>query len=251
MLNDADVMSTSGLRPGQRLFNLKPYQLAARLQAHPIVQKADIRRKFPNEINLILNEYQPIALLKLSQQANILSPASSAKTNYILIGDDQRLLKQLTIDKLRDSPHKNLPLINGLKISSMKLGTRLDSPVLERGLRFLATFQEMAAAKQLVESKAHMNFENQFRTTDWASQPIHIDISDPLNLIINWPLNFSEIHPGSKEPLRTVPLKIQMGSRGFDERLSTFQNIYPVLDQQYPGLKSIDLRYKNRVLLVP
>ena len=251
MLNDTDVLRTSGLRPGQRVFNLKPYQLAARLQSHPIVRKADIRRKFPDEINLILNEYQPIALLKISQQAKILSPASSAKTNYILIGDDQRLLKQLSVDELRDSPHKSLPLINGLKFSSMRLGTRLNSPVLERGLRFLATFQEMAAAQQLAESETHKKFKNQFRTTEWASQPIHIDISDPLNLKINWPLNSSELQPGSPEPLRTVPLTIQMGSRDFGERLRTFQNIYPVLGKQHPGLKSIDLRYKNRVMLVP
>ena len=252
MLNDTDVLRTSGLRPGQRVFNLKPYQLAARLQSHPIVRKADIRRKFPDEINLILNEYQPVALLKISQQSKILSPASLAKTNYILIGDDQRLLKQLSVDELRDSPHKSLPLINGLRFSSMRLGTRLDSPVLERGLRFLATFQEMAAAQQLTESKAHMKFKNQFRTTEWVSHPIHIDISDPLNLIINWPLNFSELQPpGSIEPLRTVPLTIQMGSRDFGERLRTFQNIYPVLDKHHPGLKSIDLRYKNRVMLIP
>ena len=41
MLNDTDVLRTSGLRPGQRVFNIKPYQLAARLQLHPIVRKAD------------------------------------------------------------------------------------------------------------------------------------------------------------------------------------------------------------------
>ena len=251
MLNDTDVLRTSGLRPGQRVFNLKPYQLAARLQSHPIVRKADIRRKFPDEINLILNEYQPVALLKISQEDKIPSPASSAKTNYILIGDDQRLLKQLSVDELRDSPHKSLPLINGLRFSSMRMGTRLDSPVLARGLRFLATFQEMAAAQQLAESKAHMKFKNQFRTTEWASQPIHIDISDPLNLIINWPLSLSGFQTGSKEPIRTVPLTILMGSRDFGERLRTFQNIFPVLDKQHPGLKSIDLRYKNRVMLIP
>jgi len=252
MLNDTDVLRTSGLRPGQLVFNLKPYQIAARLQSHPIVRKADIRRKFPDEISLIINEYQPIAMLKTSHQVNNLSLSSSAKTNYILIGNDQRLLKQLSVDEMRNSQHKNLPLINGFRFSSMRLGTRLHSPVLKRGLRFLATFQDMVATQQLTESKTHMKFENQFRTTDWASQPIQIDISDPLNLIINWPLNFSELLPPiSVEPLRTVPLTIQMGSRDFGERLRTFQNIYPVLGKQHPRLKSIDLRYKNRVMLIP
>ena len=55
----------------------------------------------------------------------------------------------------------------------------------------------------------------------------------------------------SLEHLNELPLTIQMGSRDFGKRLLTFQNIFPVLDKQHPGLKSIDLRYENRVMLVP
>jgi len=109
----------------------------------------------------------------------------------------------------------------------------------------------MAAAQKAELQNTQIKLEGQFRIVDWSSQPIHIDISDPLNLKINWPLNSSELQPGSPEPLRTVPLTIQMGSRDFGERLRTFQNIYPVLGKQHLGLKSIDLRYKNRVMLVP
>ena len=251
LLKDADVLFASGLRQGQRLINLNPYQVAARLQTHPIVQKTDIRRKFPDEIHLIVSEHQPVALLQLSQQTIVFSSASLSKTKYVLIGNNQRLLKLLTFDELRDSPYKNLPLINGLTVPSVTLGSSLDSPVLERGLRFLETFQTMAAAQKAELQNTHIKLEGQFRIVDWSSQPIHIDISDPLNLKINWPLNSSELQPGSPEPLRTVPLTIQMGSRDFGERLRTFQNIYPVLGKQHPGLKSIDLRYKNRVMLVP
>jgi cell division septal protein FtsQ len=251
LLDDVDVLRMSGLRQGQHLSDLEPYRLAARLQTHPIVQKADIRRKFPDEVHLNITEYQPVAVLTISQETNTFSPASLSKTKYVLIGKNQRLLKQLPIDILRDSPHKKLPLIDGLTVQSITLGSRLDSPVLERGLRFLATFQQMAAARKIELPKTQLELENQFRIVDWTTQPIHIDISDPLNLKINWPLNIFNLQPDSPEPLRTVPLTIQMGSRNFGERLLTFQNIYPVLDKQHPRLKSIDLRYKNRVLLVP
>ena len=251
LLDDVDVLRKSGLRQGQHLSDLKPYRLAARLQTHPIVQKADIRRKFPDEVHLNITEYQPVAVLTISQETNIFSPASLTKTDYVLIGNNQRLLKQLPIDLLHDSPHKNLPLIDGLKVQSITLGSRLDSPVLERGLRFLATFQQMAAAQKIELPKTQLELESLFRIVDWTTQPIHIDISDPLNLKINWPLNIINLQPDSPEPLRTVPLTIQMGSRNFGERLLTFQNIYPALDKQHPRLKSIDLRYKNRVLLVP
>jgi cell division septal protein FtsQ len=251
LLDDVDVLRMSGLRQGQHLSDLEPYRLAARLQTHPIVQKADIRRKFPDEVHLNITEYQPVAVLTISQETNTFSPASLSKTKYVLIGKNQRLLKQLPIDILRDSPHKKLPLIDGLTVQSITLGSRLDSPVLERGLRFLETFQQMAAAQKIELPKTQLELENQFRIVDWTTQPIHIDISDPLNLKINWPLNIFNLQPDSPEPLRTVPLTIQMGSRNFGERLLTFQNIYPVLDKQHPRLKSIDLRYKNRVLLVP
>ena len=115
----------------------------------------------------------------------------------------------------------------------------------------METFQQMAAVQKIEPLKTSLEMESQFRIVDWTTQPIHIDISDPLNLKINWPLNIFNLQPDSPKPLRTVPLTILMGSRNFGERLLTFQNIYPVLDKQHPGLKSIDLRYKNRVLIVP
>ncbi len=251
ILDDVDVLRASGLRQGQRLYDIEPYRLAARLQTHPIVQKIDVRRKFPDEIHLNITEYQPFALLTIPKQTNLFSIASLAKNKYVLISKDQRILKQLSIDALRDSPHKNLPLIEGLKVQSIKLGTSLDSPVLERGLRFLTTFQQIAREQKTKMPKKHVKLEGQFKIVDWKTQTIHIDISDPLNLKINWPLNNFNPQPSSSEFLNTVPLTIQMGSRNFEKRLRTFQNIYPVLDKQHPGLKSIDLRYKNRVFLVP
>ena len=176
LLDDVDVLRMSGLRQGQHLSDLEPYRLAARLQTHPIVQKADIRRKFPDEVHLNITEYQPVAVLTISQETNTFSPASLSKTKYVLIGKNQRLLKQLPIDILRDSPHKKLPLIDGLTVQSITLGSRLDSPVLERGLRFLETFQQMAAAQKIELPKTQLELESQFRIVDWTTQPIHIDI---------------------------------------------------------------------------
>ena len=251
LLNDSDVLNSSGLRPGQNLFDLKAYQVASNLQKHPIIQHADIRRRFPDEIHLYLSEYQPVALLKVSHKISVLSPASLLKTKFILIGDDQRLLKELPVDVLWNSQYKTLPLIKGLTISSIKLGTHLKSPVLERGLRFLETFQQMASAQKSIEPADLIKDNDQFRLVDLSFQPIHIDISDPLNLKVNWPVMLSELQTGVPGTLRTVPLTIQIGSRDFMERLRTFQNIFPVLEKQHPGLKSIDLRYKNRILLIP
>ena len=249
LLNEVDVVNSSGLRPGQLFYKIKPYLIAERLQKHPAIKKADIRLRFPDEIHLFITEYQPVAILNTSQNTAFINSDASSGKNLVLIGDDQRLLKKLSIDALLDSPYKRLPLISGLSLNSFLLGTRLNSPVLERGLRFLTIFKKMALNRP--EIKSQIFFEEQLRLAEWNSKKIHIDISDPLNLKINWPRNISEVNTHYTNTFRSFPLTVQMGSRNFGRRLSTFRNIYPMLDKKHPGLKSIDMRYNNRVMLVP
>jgi len=251
LLKDSDLLRTSGLRPGQRLVDLKPFHVAAKLQTHPIVQKADIRRKFPDEIHLIVSEHKPVAMLKISQEINDLSNGIFQNANYFLIGHDQRLLKQLPLEELRNSPHRSLPLIKGLKSPYARLGKRLNSSILERGLTLLSTLQNIPTDLISENSGIVTGFKDHYRMVDWSSQKIRIDISDPLNLKINWPLKSPQFKPGSPKMLRSVPLTIQIGNRNFSERIRTFQNIFPTIDTQHRGLQSIDLRYEKRVMLIP
>ena len=251
LLKDSDVLKTSGLRPGQRLFDLKPYHIAAKLQTNPIVQKADIRRKFPDEIHLMVSEHRPVAMLKISQDINDLSHGTLQNANYFLIGHDQRLLKQLPLEELRNSSHRSLPLIKGLSFPYTRMGKRLNSSVLERGLKLLSTLQNITMDQITENQEIVTGIKDHYRIVDWSSQKIRIDISDPLNLKISWPLKSPEFQPDSPEMLRSVPLTIQMGNRNFSERIRTFQNIFPKIDKQHPGLQSIDLRYEKRVMLIP
>ena len=221
------------------------------MQTHPIVQKADIRRKFPDEIHLIVSEHRPVAMLKISQEINDLSHGILQNANYFLIGHDQRLLKQLPLEGMRNSPHRSLPLIKGLTFPYTRLGKRLNSSVLERGLSLLSTIQNIPMDQIAENSEIVTRFKDNYRMVNWSSQKIRIDISDPLNLKISWPLKSPEFQLGSPEMLRSVPLTIQMGNRKFSERISTFQNIFPIIDKQHPELQSIDLRYEKRVMLIP
>jgi len=248
LLDEMDVVNSSGIRPGQHLFEIKPYFIAEKLQKHPAIKKADIRLKYPNEIYLFISEYQPVAILNISKNTTFINSESPSKKNYILIGYDQRLLKQLTIDQLLNSPHNRLPLVSGLKLKSFQLGSLLNSPVLERGLRFLTTFENMTLNSKRIESKIF--FEDQFNLAEWSSKQIHIDISDPLNLKINWPRNNFENKTSFSNSVDSS-LIVSMGSRNFGQRLGVFQNIFPMLDEKHPRLKSIDLRFNNRVMLVP
>ncbi len=127
----------------------------------------------------------------------------------------------------------------------------MNSSVLERGLTLLSTLQNITMDQIPENPEIVTGFKDHYRMVDWSSQKIRIDISDPLNLKISLPLRSAEFKPGSTEMLHSVPLTIQMGSRNFSERIRTFQNIFPKIDKQHPGLQSIDLRYEKRVMLIP
>ena len=53
LLKDSDVLRSSGLRPGQRLFELKPYHLASQLQNNPIIQQSKQKVSHKNKKRLM------------------------------------------------------------------------------------------------------------------------------------------------------------------------------------------------------
>ena len=249
LLSKIEVLNTSGLLPSQRMSSIKPYLIAERLQNHPAIQKADIRLKFPDEIHLFLKEYQPVALLQIPKYSSKRNQDFFSINEYYLIGEDQRLIRKMSINQIQNTNYDKLPLISGLKTKSLKMGLSLNSPVLERGLEFLEIFKKIAAKSKQNETGDFYN--NQNKLVNFNYNNIHIDLSDPLNLKIRRQGNYSIFNKNPTKLFNKEPLTIQMGSRNFDKRLITLQNIYPVLYKQHPGLKSIDLRYKNRVMLIP
>jgi len=249
LLSEIEVLNTSGIRPGQLLSSLKPYHIAERLQKHPAIKKADIRLKFPDGIHLFLNEYQPVALLQITKFDQARNKDYFTKNDYFLIGEDQRLIKKMSLNQIVNANYDKLPLISGLRTKSLQMGHCLNSPVLERGLAFLEIFKNNVIKSQQTETENL--YETRYKLVNFSTNNIHIDVSDPLNLKIKWPGNSSRFKNDQLKLFQDLPLTIQMGSRNFDERLITLQNIYPVLYKQHPRLKSIDLRYKNRVMLIP
>ena len=249
LLSKVEILNISNLRPGQLLSNLDPYLIAKNLENHPVIQKADIRLKFPNEIHMFLYEHEPIAIIEVSRNYNSKRISSSMERNYFLIGDNQHLIKRIPVEQILNSIYSDLPLISGLKKNSLQMNSSLNSSVLERGLGFLRIFDKIAHRSKEIESQNFL--DNQKKIFNMNYKNIHIDISDPLNLKISWPENISRFKNNYFIKQQDLPLTVQIGSRRFSERLRTFQSIYPILYEQHPKLKSVDLRFKNRVMLVP
>ncbi len=247
LLREVEILYISGIQPGQILSSLKPYQIVDRLQKHAGIKNADIRLKFPDEIHLYVNEYRPVALLRISKSDNTIRQDYLDSKNYFLIGKNQRIIKKLSEKQVLNSKFNKLPLISGFKTNTLIIGSLLNSPVLERGLKFLETINKIAIKEK--ETEKFFNNSNNLATLDYKK--IHIDLSDPLNLKIKWNGTTPLVKIDHSKNFQNFPLTIQMGSRNFGERLDILNNIYPVLYRQHPRLKSIDLRYKNKVMLIP
>jgi cell division protein FtsQ len=61
-LTPEEVVAASGIAPGTNLFRLDRDAVVARLEALPLVRRADLVRRFPNRVTLAVEERRPFTL---------------------------------------------------------------------------------------------------------------------------------------------------------------------------------------------
>jgi cell division protein FtsQ len=61
-LRPEDVVAASGIGPGTNLFRLDRATVVARLEALPLIRRADMVRRFPNQVTLAVEERRPFTL---------------------------------------------------------------------------------------------------------------------------------------------------------------------------------------------
>jgi cell division protein FtsQ len=62
-LTPEEVVSASGIAPGTNLFRLDRAEVVARLEALPLVRRADLVRRFPNRVTISIDERRPFTLV--------------------------------------------------------------------------------------------------------------------------------------------------------------------------------------------
>ncbi|HKA63002.1 MAG TPA: FtsQ-type POTRA domain-containing protein [Methylomirabilota bacterium] len=62
-LTPEEVVSASGIGPGTNLFRLDRAEVVARLEALPLVRRADLVRRFPNRVTISIEERRPFTLV--------------------------------------------------------------------------------------------------------------------------------------------------------------------------------------------
>jgi len=58
-----DIEAASGITPGVNLFLLNPRDVVARLEAHPLIRRAEVMRALPNRVTLVVEERRPFTLV--------------------------------------------------------------------------------------------------------------------------------------------------------------------------------------------
>jgi cell division protein FtsQ len=66
LLTETEVRAASGIVPGSNIFRVQLGEAQARLEALPLVRRAQLERRFPAEVVIIVEERQPVALLSIA-----------------------------------------------------------------------------------------------------------------------------------------------------------------------------------------
>jgi cell division protein FtsQ len=83
-LRPEEIVAASGIEPGANIFRLDRDAVVARLEALPLVRRADLVRRFPNRVTLAIEERRPFTLVHagrlhwIDEQGVNLGPESRA-----------------------------------------------------------------------------------------------------------------------------------------------------------------------------
>jgi hypothetical protein len=112
----AEVLDYLKLDPHATLFSVNPRRLGMRLEAHPWIKRADIKRVLPNALHVYIVERQAAAVLR-----------SSAMT--LLLDEEGHPLSVLS-----ESTEPGLPILVGLNPKRLMSGERELIKVAQRGV---------------------------------------------------------------------------------------------------------------------
>jgi cell division protein FtsQ len=119
----AELMQLAQIPGGTSLFRVNVERIRAQIEQHPWIREALVRRVYPNELELIVYERRPIAILESG--------------NAYLIDGDGYLLRQAT-----SAEAANFPRLVVTLAPAATLGKRLTDPAIEAGLRLIQQAQD-------------------------------------------------------------------------------------------------------------
>jgi cell division protein FtsQ len=115
-LSDSEILTIAGIDAGQYYYNLHPEKIKARLEEYPEVRKVSVEKIFPDKLKLYLFAREAVALsvLKVNEKS-------------VPVGIDS---EGVIFSSGRDLESWDLPVITGVRFSSLELGVQLPEALL-------------------------------------------------------------------------------------------------------------------------
>lgn len=131
-LSVEDVVAMTGLSPEVKLSAIDPYALGRQIASHPMVAKADVRRVFPGELIITVQQRLP---RYRAQDTNGVE---------VLLDETLMVLEKQSGKQANPNPAERpaLPLVTGIGKSG-ETNNVLEDPALHRGLAALRRMKAM------------------------------------------------------------------------------------------------------------
>jgi len=115
-LSDSEILSIAGIDAGQYYYNLHPERIKIRLEEYPEVRKASVEKIFPDKLKLYLYARKAVALAVLKVNEKSVPVAIDSEGVIFSSG--------------KDLESWDLPVISGVRITSLELGAQLPDALL-------------------------------------------------------------------------------------------------------------------------
>jgi cell division protein FtsQ len=154
-LTDEQVLAISGIRADEHWYSISTADIRKRLEANPLIRRAEVQRIFPNTIHLSVWGRQPVALVLA---------ASAGRSLPVLVDGDGVVFKICT-----SSAEVDVPVISGLDVGETVLGAQLPRS-------YASLFADLKALRESAPSLYRLVSEVRMMTSsDSAKSPEYRD----------------------------------------------------------------------------
>jgi cell division protein FtsQ len=108
-LPEAEVLAAAGIRTGEPLLGLDPERVRARLEALPLVRRAEVRVQFPATVRLTLERRTAVALVVAESGGRSLPALVDADGTIFAVA--------------RSAEEADLPVLSGIRLGEAALGS--------------------------------------------------------------------------------------------------------------------------------
>jgi cell division protein FtsQ len=153
------IADLAGVLQGTNLFDIDLKQVEKRLLTHPLIEKVDVRKNWPDKLTITVSEREPCALLLTS--------------DCILVVDENGIC----LDKVRSlSSYRSYPIITGVNPLSLSPGERVSNDLVF--LDVLDVLQDEACQDSLSE----VNIADRNNIVAYSREGIPIFLGNTMDL---------------------------------------------------------------------